>query len=76
MASQLENELCIKHCWGVYEQTSIVKHVRIDDWTAKWMIIASKDRVDDWTAERTIIASNVNSVQCRWLDSRKSDQNP
>ena len=44
--AQLPNELiCIKHCWGVYQQNSIVNSVR----------------VDDWAAERAIIASNVQS---------------
>ena len=42
MASQLENELCcIKHCWGVYEQNSIVNNAPVYDWTAEWAIIAS-----------------------------------
>ena len=42
MASQLENELfSVKHCWGVYEQISIVNSVRVDDWTAEWAFIAS-----------------------------------
>ena len=41
MASQLENEpCCIKHCWGVYEQNSIVNSVHEDDWTAERVIIA------------------------------------
>ena len=36
MASQLANELCyIKHCWGVYEQNSIVNSARVDYWTAE-----------------------------------------
>ena len=40
-SSQLENECCgIKQYWGVCEQNSIVNSVRVDDWTAKWGIIA------------------------------------
>ena len=31
MASQLENEFgCMKHCWGVYQQNSIVNYFHID----------------------------------------------
>ena len=42
MASQLVNELdCIKHCWSVYEQNSIVNSVSVDDWTVECAIIAS-----------------------------------
>ena len=63
MLSQLMNELvCNKYCWGVYEQNSIVNSDRADDWTAEWVIIASNVNsvcVDDWTAEWAIIASNV-----------------
>ena len=41
MVSQLEKELCCsKRCWGVYEQNIIVCSIRLDDWTAKWTIIA------------------------------------
>ena len=37
---KLRNEhCCIKHCWRVYEQNSIVNSV--DDWTAEWAMIAS-----------------------------------
>ena len=32
---------CVKHCWGVYEQNSIVNNVCVDDWTAESVIIAS-----------------------------------
>ena len=45
---------------GIYEQ-----NVRVDNWTAKWAIIASNVNsvhVDDWTAKWAIIASNVNSA--------------
>ena len=46
MASQLENKLCcVKHCWDVYEQNSIVHSVRVDDWTSEWAIIASNDSI-------------------------------
>ena len=34
---------CIKHCWGVYEQNSIVNNVSVDDWTAELAIIASNE---------------------------------
>ena len=34
---------CIKHCWGVYEQNSIVNSVRVDDWTAELAIIGSNE---------------------------------
>ena len=34
---------CIKHCWGVYEQNSIVNSVHVDDWTVELAIIASND---------------------------------
>ena len=36
---------CIKHCCGVYEQNSIVNSVdvHVDDWTAKWAIIAGNE---------------------------------
>ena len=41
MASQLERELCcIMHYWGFYQQNCIVNSVCVDDWTAKWAIIA------------------------------------
>ena len=43
MAYQLVNELYIKHCWGVYEQNSIVNTVHVDDWTGEWAIIASNE---------------------------------
>ena len=44
LASPLVNEhCCIKQCWGVYEQNSIVNSVRIDDWTAKWAIITGNE---------------------------------
>ena len=40
------NELCcIKHCWGVYEQDSLVNSVGVDDWTAEWAMIASNVKV-------------------------------
>ena len=43
---KLENEFCgINHCWGVYEQNSIVNWVRVDDWTAELAIIASNGGV-------------------------------
>ena len=43
MASQLDNELCcVNHCWGAYEEYSIVSSFRIDDWTAELGIIAKK----------------------------------
>ena len=46
MASQLENELSfIKQCWGVYEQSSIVNSVRVDDWIPELAIIASNEVV-------------------------------
>ena len=32
--------VCINHCWGVYEQNSIVNSVGVDDWIAEWAIIA------------------------------------
>ena len=42
MASKFPNELCcIKHCWDVCEQNSIVNSVRVDATTAEWAIIAS-----------------------------------
>ena len=42
MASQLENEICcVKHWWVVYEQNSIVKSVRVGDWTAEKVIIVN-----------------------------------
>ena len=42
MVFQLVNELCcIKHCEGVCGQNSIVNGVRIDDWSAECVIIAS-----------------------------------
>ena len=42
MTSQLMNErCCIKHCWGVYEQNTIVISVHVNNWTAEWPIIVS-----------------------------------
>ena len=42
MASQLANEvLCMKHCWGVKKQNSVVKNGREDNWTAELAIIDS-----------------------------------
>ena len=42
MVPQLASEnCCINHCWGVYEQNSIVNSVRADDRTAELAIIAS-----------------------------------
>ena len=42
MAFELDNELCyVKHCWGIYEQNSIV--FSIDYWTAERAIIASNE---------------------------------
>ena len=44
MAFQLENDdCCIKHCWGVYEQNDIVNSVRVDDWTPELAIIGSNE---------------------------------
>ena len=42
IAYQLQNELlCINHCSGVYEQSSMVNSFRVDDWTTERAIIAS-----------------------------------
>ena len=42
MASKLKVGLnCIKHCWGVCEQNSIVNSAHEDDWTAELAIIDS-----------------------------------
>ena len=73
MVSQLGNEpRDTKHYWGVYEDNSIVNSVRVDEWTAEWVTIASNVNsvcVDDWTDELTIIASNSNSVHVdEWTD--------
>ena len=44
MISQIENKpCCIKHCWGVDKKNGIVNHIRADDWTAEWAIIAGSD---------------------------------
>ena len=44
IASRWGNELCcIKHCWGVSEQSSIVNGVRVDDWTVEEAIIANNE---------------------------------
>ena len=41
VVSKLENEhCCVSHCWGVYEQNSIV---RVVDWTTEKAIIASNE---------------------------------
>ena len=40
LTCKLENELCcIGHCWGVYEQNSIVKSVRVDDWKEESLLV-------------------------------------
>ena len=42
MVPMLVNEpYCIMHCGRVCEQNSIVDSVRVGDWTAEWVIIAS-----------------------------------
>ena len=44
--SQLEIEFyCMKHCWGIYEQNSIVNNdARVYDWTHEWAMIASNGK--------------------------------
>ena len=44
MALQLQNEICcVKDCWSVYEQNSIMNIVRVDYWAAEWVIVTSND---------------------------------
>ena len=39
---RLVNErCCIKHCWGTYEENSIVNSVRINEWPTEWAIVDS-----------------------------------
>ena len=42
MASHLGHEVCcVRHCYDVYEQNSIVNSVSVDDWTAESENIAN-----------------------------------
>ena len=64
--SQFENEpCCIKDCWGVYEQNTIV-----DNWTAKWAVTVGYElKRKKWSKPNESDygnSSNCENCDCDW----------
>ena len=50
--------IVVELCWVVYEPNSIENSIRLDDWTAEYVIIAS----NVWDIETCLTTSRLNSA--------------